>query len=99
MEIKVAAILESEPVSGSEKLLKLVLDIGGGEKRQVVAGIAKKYSPRDLTGRQVVVLTNLEPRRIMGLESRGMILAARDENGQPIILCPSESAPNGSEIN
>ena len=96
LEMKVAKILEAERVEGSEKLLKLQVDIGD-EKRQIVAGIGKKYNPEDLIDRQIIILANLEQRKLMGFESQGMLLAADDEDG-PTLLMPERKVPPGSSI-
>ena len=77
MHLKVATILTAERIKGSDKLLRLEADLGT-EKRQIVAGIGKAYSPEELIGKQVAVVTNLKPRKIMGLESEAMIIAAGD---------------------
>ncbi len=96
VELRVAKVLEAERVEGSEKLLKLQVDLGD-EKRQVVAGIGKAYAPESLIGREIVVVANLEPRKLMGLESQGMLLAASDENG-PVLLVPGKEVPPGTGI-
>ena len=75
LDLRVAVVLEAEAVPKADKLLKLVLDLGS-EKRQVVAGLAESYRPADLVGRRVVFLANLAPRKIRGVESQGMVLAA-----------------------
>ena len=96
LELKIAKVLSAERVEGSEKLLKLQVDLGT-EQRQIVSGIAKAYSPEQLVGKSVVIVANLEPRMIMGLESNGMLLAASDENGQ-VILLPEHDVPPGTGI-
>ena len=96
IELKIAKILTVEPVDGSEKLLKLQIDIGG-EQRQIISGIAKSYTSEQLIGKSVVVIANLEPRMIMGLESNGMLLAASGDNG-PVILLPETEVPPGTGI-
>src|SRR3989344_3403698 len=88
IELKVAKILEAERVEGSEKLLKLKLSLGE-EERQVIAGIGKNYDPKNLMGREIIIVTNLEPRKLMGLESNGMLLAADSLNG-PVVLMPEK---------
>jgi methionine--tRNA ligase beta chain len=95
-ELKVGKILKAENVEGSEKLLKLEVDLGK-EKRQIVAGIAKFYRADDIIGREIIVLANLEPRKLMGIESRGMLLAA-DADGRPVMLKPDEEVPPGTKI-
>lgn len=97
VELKVARIIEAEPVPKSSKLMKLKVQIGP-EDRQIIAGIAKAYSPEDLIGRQVVVVANLKTAKLMGLESQGMVLAADDEDGSPILLQPDKEAPEGTSV-
>ncbi|MFN3803879.1 MAG: methionine--tRNA ligase subunit beta [Pyrobaculum sp.] len=80
--LKVGKVVEASRVEGSKKLIKLLVDLGR-EKRQIVAGLAEYYRPEDLAGRYVVVVANLEPKRIMGLESQGMILATCEK---PVLL-------------
>lgn len=95
LDLRVAKVISAEGVPGSEKLLRLVADIGG-EERQILAGIAKYYTPENLVGRSIVVVANLEPRSLMGLESRGMLLAA--DSDRPIILMPEQDVPAGAKI-
>ena len=90
-----AKILQAERVEGSDKLLRLDVDMG--ERRQIVAGIAKAYAPEDLIDRQIIIVANLEPRSLMGLESQGMLLAASGEKG-PVLLRPDEKVVPGSTI-
>ena len=78
MELKTATIIEAEPIEGSKKLLKIQVDLGD-EKRQIVSGIAKFYNPEELAGQEVIVVTNLKPAKLFGVESNGMILAAGEE--------------------
>ena len=96
VELKIGKILAAEEVPTAEKLLKLQVDLGT-EKRQVVAGIKKQYAAADLVGKEVVIVANLAPRMIMGVESQGMLLAASDENG-PVILSPVKDVPAGSGV-
>jgi methionyl-tRNA synthetase len=97
VQLRVARIMEAEPVEGSDKLMRLQVKIGD-EKRQILAGIKQKYSATDLIGRQVVVVANLKPRKMMGLESQGMVLAADDADGQAILLEPETEAPEGAAV-
>ncbi len=97
VELKVAKILEAERVEGSEKLIKLQLELGD-EKRQVLGGIGKYYTPEELVGRQIIIVANLEPRQMMGLESNGMLLAASDESGISLLM-PDKEISSGSKIN
>lgn len=96
-ELKIGKIISAEKVEGSEKLLKLQVDLGS-EQRQVLSGIGKGYQPEELTGKQVVLVTNLEPRVIMGMESQGMILAAHGDGGVPVVLQPEKEVPPGGSI-
>ena len=70
----------------------------GEEKRQVVAGIAKKYNAEELINRQVIILANLQPRKLMGVESQGMLLAAIDADGDPVILVPDKEVLPGAQV-
>jgi methionyl-tRNA synthetase len=97
LELKVGSVLEAEEVAGSEKLIKLKVDLGEESPRQILAGVKQWYSPEDLVGSQVVVVANLEPRMMMGLESQGMLLAADGEEG-PVFLTIPKQVPPGSGI-
>jgi len=96
LDIRVGKVISAEKVQGADKLVKLVFDMGD-EERQVVAGIAEHYEPEELIGKQMPVLTNLEPRELKGEMSNGMILAA-DADGKPVILGPAEEVPPGSIV-
>ena len=95
-EFKVGEVLTAEEVEGSEKLLKLSVDLGEEEPRQILSGIKAWYTPEDLVGKQFIFVANLEPRKMMGLESQGMIMCADGE--KPIPLTPQEKVPNGAKI-
>jgi methionine--tRNA ligase beta chain len=102
VDLRVAKVITAEKVEGSEKLLKLQVDLGpstgsGQEKRQIVAGIAQFYKPEDLTDKEIVIVVNLEPKTVFGLESRGMLLAA-DDSGRPVILILDKEVPPGTKI-
>lgn len=97
VQLRVARVLEAEPIEGSDKLLKLQL-IVGDERRQVVAGIKSSYAPADLVGRQVIVVFNLKPAKLRGVESQGMLLAATDDDGAAILLQPDREAPDGARV-
>ncbi len=84
-------------MEGADKLLKLQVVIGS-ERRQIVAGIRANYNPVDLIGRQVVVVANLKPAKLRGVESQGMLLAAVDENNGAILLQPEKEAPEGAKV-
>ncbi|OGY58963.1 MAG: methionine--tRNA ligase subunit beta [Candidatus Colwellbacteria bacterium RIFCSPHIGHO2_12_FULL_44_17] len=96
IELRIAKVLEAERVEGSDKLLKLYIDLGE-EKRQLVAGVGKVYDPVLLVGREIVIVANLEPRMLMGLESQGMLLAADSEAG-PVLLQPDKEVLPGSKV-
>ena len=96
LDIRIGEIKMAEHIKGSDKLLKLLVDIGK-ETRQVVAGIAKGYSPEDLVGMQVVVLANLLPAKLFGIESQAMLLAA-DSAGKAVLLQPRESVETGTKV-
>lgn len=96
IELKVGTVLEVERVEGSEKLLKLKVDLGS-EQRQILSGIAKFYPPESLVNKQIIVIANLQPRTMMGLESQGMVLAADTPDG-PVILIPEKEVLAGAGI-
>jgi len=98
VHLRVGRVLACEAVPKSEKLLRLSVDLGEEAPRQVLAGIAKSYAPEDLVGTQVVVVANLKPAKLMGLESQGMVLAATDPDGAPILLRPHKEGalPGGT---
>ncbi len=97
IELKIGQIKSAENVEGSEKLLKLIVDFGEAGEKQILSGIAKTYTPESLVNVRAVFVFNLEPRKLMGLESQGMLLAAESEDG-PMILIPYKNAPPGSII-
>jgi len=94
IQMKVGQVLEAEKVEGSRKLMKLKVDLGT-EVRQVVAGIAEAYDAASLLNRKVVIVANLKPARLMGLESNGMIVAA-STGGKPVLATFAEDVPNGA---
>jgi len=96
IDIRIGRILDAEKIEKSKKLIKLKVDLGD-EVRQVVAGIAETYKPEELKGRLVVVLTNLKPAKFMGVESRGMILAA-DVDGKAILIQPEREVKPGTRV-
>lgn len=91
LDIRIATVTTAEKVQGADKLLKLGIKIGS-EQRTLAAGIAKFYSPEQLIGKKIVVITNLEPRVLKGIESQGMLLAAVEENGKNIVLLTTDAA-------
>ena len=97
IELRVAQILVAERIPKADKLLRLEVDLGY-EKRQILSGIAEWYTPEDLIGRKIVVITNLAPRKMRGLESHGMLLAASEEGGKPILATFGEDIPPGTRL-
>ena len=98
VEMRVGEVKVAEKVKGADKLLRMEVDIGT-EVRQIVAGIAKAYEPEKLIGRKVVIVTNLQPRKLRGLESNGMIVAASlGEDGQPVLAAFLEDVPVGARL-
>ncbi|MBN2337212.1 MAG: methionine--tRNA ligase subunit beta [Acidobacteria bacterium] len=94
VQLRVGQVLEAEKIEGSRKLLKLRVDIGT-EVRQVVAGIAEAYEPESLLNRKIVIVANLKPARLMGVESNGMVVAATAD-GKPVLATFAEDVPNGA---
>jgi methionyl-tRNA synthetase len=97
VEMRVGQVKMAERVKGADKLLRLEVDIGS-EVRQVVAGIAEAYAPETLVGRKVVIVANLAPRKLRGLESNGMIVAASAEGGKPVLCSFLEDVPVGTRL-
>jgi methionyl-tRNA synthetase len=97
MDIRTGTILEAEKIAKTKKLLKLKIDTGI-DKRTVVSGIAEYFEPSALIGKQVAILTNLEPREIKGITSQGMILLAEDKDGKLVFVTPENTVSNGSQI-
>lgn len=97
LELKVGTIISAGEVEGSEKLIKLLVDMGEASPRQIFSGIRQWYQPERLVGKQVVVLANLESKMIMGMESQGMILAADGPKG-PCLLVPQRRLPPGVKV-
>ncbi len=94
IDLRVGRVKHAEHIEGSEKLLKLVVDLGT-EERQIVAGLAKWYKPEDLVGKIVIVVANLKPKKMFGVESQGMLLAAEGKS-KPVLLTvenPDEVEP------
>jgi methionyl-tRNA synthetase (EC 6.1.1.10) len=94
----VAKVLAAERVEGTDKLLKIDIDLGT-EKRQIVAGIAKHYAPEDLVGKQIVVVANLKPAKLRGIVSQGMLLAgSTPDTSQLAIITTDRELPPGSKV-
>ncbi len=104
LDLRIVRVREASRVDGSEKLLKLVVELDtppdgeAPETRQIIAGIGKAYEPEEIMGKSIVVVANLDPRTLMGLESQGMVLATHGEDGSPVLLLPEREVPSGSKI-
>ncbi|HKO78957.1 MAG TPA: methionine--tRNA ligase subunit beta, partial [Chitinophagaceae bacterium] len=98
LDLKVGTITAAEKVPKADKLLKLEVDLGF-EKRTIVSGIALHFDPSNIVGKQVVVVANLAPRKMRGIESNGMILMAEDKDGKLKFVNPDEATVNGSAVN
>jgi methionyl-tRNA synthetase len=98
IDLRVAQIVVAERIPKADKLLRLEVDLGY-ERRQILSGIAEWYTPEELIGRRIVVIANLAPRKMRGLESHGMLLAAsNDENGKPVLATFGEEIALGSRL-
>jgi methionyl-tRNA synthetase len=97
VQLRVGEIIACEPVPKSSKLLKETVKFGD-ETRTVVSGIAKHYKPEEMVGKKVVFVTNLAPRKVCGVVSEGMILAAEDENGNLSLIVPEKDVPSGTSL-
>lgn len=95
--LRVARIVEASRVEGADRLLRIVVD-AGGEMRTIVAGIAAKYPPESLAGRSIILVANMKPAKIRGIESRGMLLAAVGDDGRPIVATFDEPVPPGAQV-
>jgi methionyl-tRNA synthetase len=98
IDLRVAKVLAAERVEGADKLLKLTIDVAEKEPRTLVAGIAKAYTPEQLVGRKVVIVANLQPRKLRGIESNGMIVAASLENGPAVLAGFHEDIEVGARL-
>ena len=96
IDLRIAEVLEAKRVAGADKLLELRIKVGEAT-RTLVAGIAQQYAPETLIGRKIVVVANLQPRRLRGVESQGMLLAANDGN-RAILLAPDQDVPSGVRV-
>jgi methionyl-tRNA synthetase len=97
VDLRVARVVAAEKVPKSEKLLKLQVEVGS-ERRQIVAGIAQHYAPENLVGKSIVVVFNLQPAKLMGQQSEGMLLAASDSGGHLLVVSPSGDIQSGSIV-
>jgi methionyl-tRNA synthetase len=113
LELRVGTVLKAERVPNSDKLVKMEVSFGAKAEspdvdsaspinttdiRQILAGIGKAYEPETLVNKQYVFVSNLEPRILMGMESQGMIVAAKDPDGLPILVAPEKSVTDGSRL-
>jgi methionyl-tRNA synthetase len=99
VELRAATVLEAEKVPKADKLLRLIVDLGEAQPRQILAGIAQHYSAEQVVGRKIIVVANLAPRKLRGLESNGMLLAASvGEDGRPVLATFGEDVPNGARL-
>jgi methionyl-tRNA synthetase len=99
VELRAATVLEAERVPKADKLLRLKVDLGEAEPRQILAGIAQHYAPEEVIGRKIIVVANLAPRKLRGLESNGMLLAASvGDDGRPVLATFGEDVPNGARL-
>lgn len=97
VDLRVGTIISADDLEDSNKLLKLIVDIGV-EKRQIIAGVKKFYKVEDLVGKQIVIIANLEPKSLAGYESQGMLLAANNDEGGPVVLMPEKAVTDGAII-
>jgi methionyl-tRNA synthetase len=97
LDLRIGTILTAEKVEKADKLLKLEVEMGA-EKRTIVSGIAQHFNPQDLLNKQVIVVANLAPRKMKGIESNGMILTAEDKDGKLRLVSPEEKVSSGSEV-
>jgi methionyl-tRNA synthetase len=97
IDLRVGQIVVAERVPNADKLLRLEVDLAEPERRQLLAGIAEWYAPEGLVGQKIIVVSNLQPRRMRGLESRGMLLAA-DSDGRPLLATVPPETPNGARL-
>lgn len=99
VELRVGEVLTAERIPKADKLLLLTVDVGEDQPRQILAGIAQHYSPEQLVSRKIAVVTNLKPRKMRGLESQGMLLAASvGDEGKPVLATFTEDVPNGARL-
>ncbi len=98
IELKVGRVVQAERVEGSDKLIKMEVDFGNEDKRIVVAGIANKYSPEELLWKEFVFVTNLERKKIFGIESQAMILAAEDKEGNLALVTLDKEIEEGAKV-
>jgi methionyl-tRNA synthetase len=98
IDLRVGQVLVAERIPNADKLLRLEVELGEPEPRQLLAGIAEYYAPEQLVGQKILVVANLQPRRLRGLESRGMLLAASADDGRPLLATVPADTPNGARL-
>src|SRR5919197_2361530 len=98
VEMRVGTVRVAERVPNADRLLRLEVEIGEPAPRQIVAGIAAYYSPEQLLGRRIIVVANLEPRKLRGPESNSMLLAASAEGDRPVLVTVTEDVPDGARL-
>jgi methionyl-tRNA synthetase len=98
VDLRVGTVQLAERIPKADRLLRLLVDLAEPEPRQILAGIAAFYAPEDLVGRKIIVVSNLQPRRLRGLESQGMLLAADTADGRPVLATVPPETPNGARL-
>ena len=98
LEARIGVVLSAEAVEGSEKLIRLMLDFGESEPRQILSGIRAWYVPETLVGKRLLFVVNLAPRKMMGLESDGMLMAVDGIDGEPVFLVPEKQVNPGARV-
>jgi methionyl-tRNA synthetase len=98
VDLRVGQVISAERVKNSDKLLHMKVDIGEPQPRTIVAGIAEAYQPEQMVGRKVVIVANLQPRKLRGIESQGMIVAASVADGKPVLAGFLEDIPVGARL-
>ncbi|MEM0001730.1 MAG: methionine--tRNA ligase subunit beta [Desulfurococcaceae archaeon] len=96
IDLRVGYVKTAEKIPGSEKLIKLIVDLGELGERQIIAGLAKWYKPEDFIGKYVVVVANLKPKKLMGFESQGMILAT--DTDPPVLITAEKQVKPGAKL-
>ena len=99
LDLRVATVIECKPHANADKLLVLQIELAGGERRQICAGLRQHYQPEQLVGKQIIVVANLAPRQMRGEISNGMLLAATDPvTNRVIVVTPAEAVATGSKV-
>ena len=99
LDLRVATVVECAPHPNADKLLVLQLELAGGERRQICAGIKAHYAPEQMVGKQIIVVANLAPRTLRGQVSHGMLLAATDDaTGRVVVMGPTEPVSAGAKV-